>query len=513
MSVLHEVLKAIIYIRVSSEEQLQNMSLASQETVCREYCSKHGYDVVAVFREEGKSAKTTNRPEFQELIRYCLRHKNGVDLVVVHSVSRFSRNTADYLSTRDVLGKLRVGLRSVTEAFDDTPSGKFVETVMAANAQLDNDNKAVLTVERMKLALERGRWTHSPPLGYRKPRAGQDGPSLEEDPATAPLIRQAFELCATGRHSVSEIARLLTAMGLRGARGAAISSQSLGKQLRNPLYCGRMIVPSLNTDAQGDFEPIVTPELFAHVQSVLDRKPSPTAKYLVHNPDFPLKRTVRCVTCKKNLTGSWSRSRGRRYPYYHCPRSDCGDMCRIRRRVIEDLFTERLDRFALKPQFLGLFEAVLTDAWREAQREHAKHRHILKSRLEKLRRDTSKLEEAFIFDQKIDKQTYDEHLSRLRGRMREVEAELMRPTPEGLDISAVTRFAKTLLARPGDSWRAFDLDGKQRLQRLVFPKGIEFDGEMFRTAVTSPVFTALEASAVRDEGLASPTGIEPVLPP
>ncbi len=513
MSILREVLKAIIYIRVSSEEQLQNMSLNSQETVCREYCARHGHEVVAVFREEGKSAKTTNRPEFKKLIRYCLKHENEVDLIVVHSVSRFSRNTGDYLSSRDMLGGLRVGLRSVTETFDDTPSGKFVETVMAANAQLDNDNKAMLTVERMKLALERGRWTHSPPLGYRKPRAGRDGPSLEEDPATAPLIRQAFELCATGRHSVSEIARLLTAMGLRGARGAAISSQSLGKQLRNPLYCGRMVVPSLDTDAQGDFKPVVTPELFARVQAMLDRKPSPTAKYLVHNPDFPLKRTIRCFTCKRNLTGSWSRSRGRRYPYYHCPRSDCGDMCRIRRGLIEDLFTERLDRFALKPQFLGLFEAVLTDAWRDAQREHAKHRHILKNRLEKLRQDKLKLEEAFIFHEKIDDQTYNEHLNRLRERMRKIEAELMKPAPEGLDIAAVVSFARTLLARPGDSWRAFDLDGKQRLQRLVFPDGIEFDGKTFRTAVTSPVFTALEASAVRDESLASPTGIEPVLPP
>lgn len=257
MSILRTVLRAIIYIRVSSEEQLQNMSLDSQETVCREYCARQGYEVAAVFREEGQSAKTADRPELQRLIRCCLEHKGEIDLVLVHSVSRFSRSTEDYLSIKNMLRELGVGLRSATEAFDDTPSGRFVETVIAAHGQLDNDNKAVLSVERMKLALQRGRWTHGPPLGYRKPLSGQDCPSLEPDPATAPLVRRAFELHATGRYSVSDIARKLSAMGLRGARGAELSPQSLGNQLRNPLYCGRMVVSKWDIDIEGDFDPLV----------------------------------------------------------------------------------------------------------------------------------------------------------------------------------------------------------------------------------------------------------------
>ena len=62
-------MRVAIYTRVSSEEQVQGTSLESQETICRQFADRNGYDVAAVFTDRGESAKTTDRKEFQAFIR------------------------------------------------------------------------------------------------------------------------------------------------------------------------------------------------------------------------------------------------------------------------------------------------------------------------------------------------------------------------------------------------------------------------------------------------------------
>ena len=69
---------AIIYIRVSSDEQIDGTSLDFQEAECRRYCERNGYEVVEVFREEGQSAKDlslNNRKEFLRAIEFCRKNK------------------------------------------------------------------------------------------------------------------------------------------------------------------------------------------------------------------------------------------------------------------------------------------------------------------------------------------------------------------------------------------------------------------------------------------------------
>ncbi|MEQ1907594.1 MAG: recombinase family protein, partial [Vicinamibacterales bacterium] len=54
---------AVIYIRVSTKEQTENLSLPTQLRACEEYCRREGYEVLERFREEGESAKTADRPQ------------------------------------------------------------------------------------------------------------------------------------------------------------------------------------------------------------------------------------------------------------------------------------------------------------------------------------------------------------------------------------------------------------------------------------------------------------------
>jgi site-specific DNA recombinase len=67
-STLPTIVGAVIYVRVSTKEQTENLSLPTQLRACEEYCRRQGYEVLERFHEEGESAKTTDRSQLQNLL-------------------------------------------------------------------------------------------------------------------------------------------------------------------------------------------------------------------------------------------------------------------------------------------------------------------------------------------------------------------------------------------------------------------------------------------------------------
>lgn len=92
---------AVIYCRVSTKEQVkEGNSLATQERLCREYAERNNYEVVRVYLEEGESAKTVNRTEYNNLTKFCADKKNGIKAATIYKLDRISRNTDDYSTIR-----------------------------------------------------------------------------------------------------------------------------------------------------------------------------------------------------------------------------------------------------------------------------------------------------------------------------------------------------------------------------------------------------------------------------
>ena len=82
----NDLLRAVIYCSVSTKDQVQNLSLETQQRTCREFCSRQDWAVDRVFVEQGESAKTANRTELKNLLAYCREHKGRVHCVVVYAV-------------------------------------------------------------------------------------------------------------------------------------------------------------------------------------------------------------------------------------------------------------------------------------------------------------------------------------------------------------------------------------------------------------------------------------------
>jgi DNA invertase Pin-like site-specific DNA recombinase len=469
--------RAVLYCRVSTVEQAQNLSLATQEQACREYCARQGYTIDQVFIDAGESAKTVERPEFRRLLEHCRRAKGTLHAVVVYALTRFSRNSTDHHAITAVLRGLGISLRSVTEPIDDSPSGRLMEGILAAMAQFDNDARADRVRAGLHAAVARGRWCWQAPIGYRKadPRVG---PSLVPDPDRAPAVRAAFELFAAGVRGRA-LLRQVTALGLRSKYrtaahgGTSISRAYLFKLLRQRAYIGRIQPHGWPQEAIGDFVPLVTDALFARVQQLLAEKPQTRARrhrhQHVNHPDFPLRRFVRCA-CGTSLTGSWSTSRTKtRYAFYACPRG-----CRrFPKATLEQAFLAVLDTLAPRPGVWRLLERSVLDVWRTAQDDVATAQRAAQRLLETLQARARRLDEAFIEKQSIDEITYRTQRDALREHLAIATMELADATVEGIDVEGLLAFAQHALTHASTLWTAAgSVEDRVQVQWTFFPDGL-----------------------------------------
>ena len=505
--------RAVIYCRVSTTEQTKNLSLPVQEKACREYCDREGYEIAAIFIEEGESAKTIERPKFKELLAFCRQRKNRVDAVVVNSISRFSRDKYSHVTVRALLSKLNITLRSATEPIDDSPTGKLVEGILSTIAQFENDEKAARTKRGMKEALDRGSWPFPVTLGYLKIPQPDGRVRVVLDPETAPLIKQAFELFASGRYDRAEVLRSVTAAGLRTKKGKPLSPQTFHAMLRNPFYAGKLVVGRWETDCKAAFEAIVSKESFALVQAILDgKRPGATSRRSDIHPDFPLRHFVSCGACNRPLTASWSTGRRKAYGYYHCANPSCKSR-NIPKHLLENEFLKLIERLQPKPEYLVLFREIVLDVWKQRQAEAIKLAATLQSRLDSLKARRQRVIDAFLHDRSIDKATYQEQVDLLNEEVTLTELEIYDTKIEELDLEAALNFAVNALSNAAAFWNQCSPEQKPRFQRVLFPDGLVFDGEVYRTATTCLAFSYLQEFSDANSSLASRTGIEPVLPP
>ena len=498
---------AVIYVRVSTKEQTENLSLSTQVRACEDYCRRHGYEVLERFHEEGESAKTTDRTQLQALLTFCRTHKGKVHFVVVYNLTRFAREKYDHFALRAHLKSLGISLRSVTEPIDDTSTGKLMEGVLAAFAQFDNDVRSERTRAGMRAALELGRWTFPAPLGYlNAPKWSST--SLVHDPDRGPLVRRAFEELATGQFTKQEVIARATEAGLRSRRGLRISPQSFGQMMRNPIYAGRVESPDYGVSTRGDFEPLVEEATFYRAQAVLDGRGVVTGPRQRNHPDFPLRGFVRCETCGRPLTGSWSKGRNGYYAYYHCQRQ-----CRavnVSKAALEGAFADELALLQPSAGYMRLVNDRILYVW-EQRRAEARDRTAGQERQVKaIQQKLDRLDDAFLFAQSIDRTSYERQRDRLREELTLGQIDHHADATEELDVQGILAFAERILPRASDLWVQASLDYKQRLQALFFPEGIAYDGNRFnRTAVTAPLFSYLARSERAEEKVVSREGIEP----
>ena len=448
-------------------------------------CQRQGYTVDTVFIERGESARSIERPVFREMLAYCRKRKDSIDAVVVYALTRFSRNSTDHYAIGAHLRGLGIALRSVTEPIDDSPAGRFMEGILAAMSQFDNEQRERTRVG-LRASAQMGRWVFKRPLGYLNSPRGKRGPSLAPDAERAPLVRKAFELCAEGRPE-HEILATITSLGLRTEEGNRISKQFLAKILRNPIYAGWISYKPLGERYRGDCESLVTQELFDQVQRRLSGNPTTGVGRRRAQQEFPLRRFVRCVRCGKPVTGGWARGRwGNRYAYCDC-RQKCSGVI-ARKGTLEEQFVELLRQLVPSSEWLELLKQTVLSIWHEELGQASDVRENVQKRVTQIRARLRRLDEAFLYESSIDRTTYEELRDKLREELTLAELELSEAQVEQFDIDSALAKAISVLNNASALWIDASLDDRLRLQEVLFPQGLVWDGAGFQTPVISFAF-------------------------
>ena len=258
----------------------------------------------------------------------------------------------------------------------------------------------------------------------------------------------------------------------------------------------------------GKHQPIVSKETYKNVQLILNDKCINSVPHINQNPDFPLRGFVRCSECNSKFTGGWSKGRSKKYPYYNCRSKGCSNS--VRKEVIEDQFIELLKELEPNKKILILFEKVLNDTWNIHQKENINEKKRLKKEINALDNNLIRIEELVI-DRTFDKETYQKKHKEIDNEKLIKQLQINEMNIKITDVSNMINYSKYFLSNLSELWINSDIKLKQRFQKLIFPKGIFFDGNRVRTTVTNIIFGCLHNINTQKVKMVSRRGIEPLM--
>ena len=502
---------AVIYVRVSSKEQLEGSSLETQEKICRDYASHNEYDVMKVFVEKGESAKTTDRTELQLLLEYIAKNYKYLNAIIVYKIDRLARNTLDHAMLKVGFSKYGIKLISATEHLEDTPVGRLMETQLAGFAQFDNEVRTERSVGGMTSAVKAGRYVWGAPLGYIN-TGGKGISNLAPDKQEiVELVRKIWVLLDTGC-TPEEARKTITKEGLRSNNGKPICKSQFHRMIRNPIYMG--VITQFGLHIIGNFQCLVEPELFKRVQDKLSSTAKKVPIYRKDNEDFPIRGLVICSECGKGLTASWSRGNGGRYAKYrcmHCPRKNYNrDDDKKGNEGLETKFIKLLKTYSYKPELKEALVKAIEANLMQRNEVNIKRIKELENQILQLKAEAKQIAEKN-FRNVISDNLAKEMLEENEQKASDLALQLHEHSDTKDEIMNVVRHSLSVLEDISSVWLRVDLDIKKRFQKFLFPDGLPFDGEKFGTTRLAYCIEPKWTSTPQELHLVPRIGFEPMI--
>ncbi len=508
-------MNGLIYTRVSSKEQIERTSLATQEAECQALARKQGALVPPdrIFREEGESAKVADRTELQRLLEYVRENKGKVEVLYIWKIDRLSRNLGDYYGIKVALSRYNVKIVSVTEPIEDDPVGRFLEAILAAAAQFDNEIRALRTIQGMRTRVEQGEWPHDAPVGYVK----QDK-RVVIDPKFAPIITDLLIKFSEGGYNYTDISRYAFSKGLITKSGKAKSTEAIKDILRNYFYAGYTVNKLARQPVKGRHEALVPLEIIQKNRAIID---GIVYNYSLQGDDlFPLRGTLLCTNCNKYMTASSPRGRsGQGFPSYHCSRPTCtkkvtGKRASQSTTIVHEDFRQLLK--ALKPLDDGiakLYKNIILRVWNDQFGKTLESIRDLEIRIAREELYKTKINKKFIED-KISEEEKDLQTAATTAKLTNLQADLEELNKYKNQNESIIDNAMEFISDPEIFWNNSPTPVKKMIQKFIAPDGLPYDYETgFGTAIQLESYLLIQRIAQKGDpeiSLVAPTGLEPV---
>ncbi|GGH16965.1 recombinase family protein [Paenibacillus segetis] len=208
---------AVVYARVSSEDQQERETIETQIEYADKYSDLYNINIKDYYKDDGVSGHAHSleeRPDGKRLIEDAKAGK--IKLVLIYNMKRLGRKARFILDAIYQLEQYGVAIRSMTEPFDTgTPTGRFVITLLAGQAEFDRDTLIETLWHGANRHARLGKWLGGiVPYGYRVNTEGfleinEDPLPGKENLSEAGIVRLIYHLVSSQRMSTIKVADYL----------------------------------------------------------------------------------------------------------------------------------------------------------------------------------------------------------------------------------------------------------------------------------------------------------------
>lgn len=228
-------MKIAAYCRVSTNNDKQIDSLEHQKEFFTEYAAKNGHQLVRLYADEGITGTSLKkRGEFKQLMQDA--EAGLFQMVVVKDISRFARNTVDFLQSIRVLKSLGINTLFLTANMESLGESEFILTVFSALAQEESVNLSKRVKFGKKINAQKGRVPQNI-FGYDR----IDNFTLEINQREAEVVRTIFCLYVEKGLGCRSISLELNRLGYKTKFECEWNPRSVRRVLQNPIYYGEYV--------------------------------------------------------------------------------------------------------------------------------------------------------------------------------------------------------------------------------------------------------------------------------
>src|SRR6266545_5068686 len=440
--------RAGLYLRASSAGQIdkdydpEGFTIPAQRELGTRKAAELDAEVVVEWVEKAVSAKTQDRPKLQEMLAYVKAHR--LDYVIVHKLDRMARNRLDHLLIKLALREAGVTLVSVTEQIDDdTVTGVLLDGVISTMNEVYSLNLRTEVIKGMTQKAKAGGTPAMAPLGYLNVREmveGREVRTVAIDTERGPLIREAFELYATGEWT-----------------------------LRSRYYIG--YVYYRGAEYPGRHEPLVSEKLFDRVQAMLALHNGNGERQRTHH--HYLKGNLYCARCGARVSYMQVDGHGGEYGYFYCrgrhsKRTDCRQPF-MQPALVEAAVADYYRYVELGTDLVATLKQRLTDdldTIRGRSRDTVRRQQ---ARVDRLKAEEQKLLHLFYRD-KITDELFEAEQTRIAGELGDARRTLAAVQSEHAEGQRIVELALDLAADCQRAYHLADPPTRRLFNQVFFTK-------------------------------------------
>ncbi len=301
-----ECKQAVIFARVSSEEQKKGASIDAQLKTVIDYCNNHKLKILDKFSIVESSTRG-GRLKFYEMLEYVKQQKRKT-AIVVNCVDRLHRGYKECVELDELRKQGRIEIHFYQETFylhKDSTSSEILRWdmgVLSAKMYVGSLRDNVIRSQEYKR--EQGQWQSCAPVGYLNvPKTKTTSADIIIDPDRAPKVKRLFEEYAKGGRTLQDITNLARTLGLCSKMCTVkktISRAQVQNILKNTFYIGYFT--QKGKVYKHHYPLFIDEDLFRIVQETMEGRKRAPSKLYYGNKQYIFSGLVRCGCCGSLMT-------------------------------------------------------------------------------------------------------------------------------------------------------------------------------------------------------------------